>query len=122
MDSRATQKTKGRISRTPESILGIIGAVIGLIVAAFLVLASDWQSAFGGTGEVSRFYGWVTVLFAAVGAVAAFFINSRTKLAGALLLISGVGGFLMLQSLYIVPGILCVIAGAMCLLRSRQTI
>lgn len=112
--------TQPAANRTPELVLGIIGGVLGLIVGVFTVLLGGLQASFGGGGEVTQFYAWATLLFATIGVIAVFFVASRTKLAGLLLIISGVGGLLLLQTIYVVPGVLLIVAGIMCLARGRQ--
>jgi hypothetical protein len=90
-----------------------------LIVGVFIVLLGGLQSFFGGGGEVTSFYAWSTLLLAAVGMIAVFYIASRPKLAGILLIVSGVGGILLLQVIYVAPGVLLTVAGVMCLTKGR---
>ncbi|EFR91539.1 conserved hypothetical protein, partial [Listeria innocua FSL S4-378] len=53
--------------------------------------------------------------------VFAVLIKRNAKVFGILTLVAGVGGFFLVSLLWIVPGVLAVIAGIMCLARKVQT-
>ncbi|EHC6545827.1 DUF4064 domain-containing protein, partial [Listeria monocytogenes] len=52
----------------------------------------------------------------------AVLIKRNAKVFGILTLVAGIGGFFLVNLLWIVPGVLAVIAGIMCLARKVQTI
>ena len=75
----------------------------------------------GQTGGFSNpWLGYAAILFSALAIVAIFFIKTKPKLAGLMLIISAVVNLLISISIgYIFSFILLVVAGVMCLLNKK---
>ncbi len=108
------------VSRVGEMVLAIVGGIFGIIGGIIALAVGGVQSATHTSGTNVAVNGGVAIAFSALALVAAFFVVSRSKLAGWLLLISAVGGLIAISAFYILPFILLLIAGLMCLLRGRK--
>lgn len=98
-----------KVNRIGEIILAILGGVFGLLGA---VLAIGF-GAFADT--ISN--GVAALLCSVMGIVAIFFLSSKPKVAAWLLLCGGVGVLISVSLSGVLPSILMIIAGVMCLVR-----
>ncbi|AHI55251.1 DUF4064 domain-containing protein [Listeria ivanovii] len=123
--------------RKPEFILTLIAGITGVIAGITGIIGGGIMSALLDSPEVvseagiygseaeklANASGMVVVLavFALVIGIAlfvfAFLIKKNVKVFGILTLVLGVAGFFLIQFLWVVPGILAIIAGIMCLAR-----
>ncbi|WP_167630651.1 DUF4064 domain-containing protein [Listeria valentina] len=123
--------------RKAEFVLTLIAGITGIIAGLFGILGGGILGAASQSSEfaTSTAYntsdmeilaatsGMVVILaiFALVAGILllifSFFIKKNAKLWGILTLILGVIGFFLVGFLWIVPGVLAVIAGIMCLAR-----
>lgn len=108
-----------KVSRVGEMVLAITGGIFGIIFGIVALGVGGLQSAVHSGGTNVAINGGVSILFSALALVAAFFVSSKSKLAGWLLIISAVGGVISISAFYILPFILLLIAGLMCLFRGR---
>ncbi len=110
-----------KVGRAGEITLAILGGVFGIIGGLFAVGVGGLQQTGSGATQMNvGGLGWSAIAFSALAIVAAFFVRSRSKLAGWLLIISAVGGLISISFFYILPFILLLIAGLMSLLRGRK--
>lgn len=109
-----------KVGRGGEVTLAILGGVFGIIGGLIAVAVGGAQGAVGDTSMNVGGLGWGAVGFSALAIVASFFAGSRSKLAGWMLVVSAVGGLICISFFYILPFILLLIAGLMCLLRGRK--
>jgi uncharacterized membrane protein YbhN (UPF0104 family) len=112
-----------KVGRGGEITLAIIGGVFGLggAVFAMMVGAVDESVNAEVTTSSASIAGWAALGFSALALISTFFVKSKTKLAGWLLLIAAVGGLISISLFYVLPFILLLIAGLMCLLRGRKS-
>ncbi|PZF91366.1 hypothetical protein C1903_00500 [Listeria ivanovii] len=118
--------------RKPEFILTLIAGITGVIAGITGIMSALLDSPevvseagiYGSEAEkLANASGMVVVLavFALVIGIAlfvfAFLIKKNVKVFGILTLVLGVAGFFLIQFLWVVPGILAIIAGIMCLAR-----
>lgn len=110
------------LNRTAELVLGLIGAIIGVLAGLFVVFVGGVATVLNvAEGSIVSGVAWLSVLFSVVGIVSAVMVKSKTKLAGVLMLIAAIGGFLCLGLFYVLPGVLLLIAGIMGLARKGNS-
>ena len=109
-----------KVGRVGEMVLAIIGGVFGIIAGVFGLFVGGIQSAVHSGGSNVAINGGFAIGFSALAIVAAFFVWSKSKLAGWMLVVSAIGGLISVSAYYILPFILLIIAGLMCLLRGRK--
>lgn len=127
--------------RKSEFVLTLIAGITGIIAGITGIAGGGLLAAFSGSEELSNAAslttadsealaaaGGLTVVFSVIALVIgialiifAVLIKRNAKLFGILTLVAGVGGFLLVGLLWIVPGILAIIAGIMCLARKVPT-
>lgn len=102
--------------RTTEFVLGILGGIFGLLGALAGLFIGSVGGALGAAGAstVTGLAAGAAIL-AIIGIVGAALVKSRTKLAGALMLISAIGGFIAIFLFYLIGAVLLFIAGVMAL-------
>lgn len=123
--------------RKTEFVLTLIAGITGIIAGLFGILGGGLIGAVSQSSEIANNAAVDTsdmeILAATSGMVVimallalvvgilllifSFFIKKNAKLWGILTLILGVVGFFLIGFLWIVPGVLAVIAGIMCLAR-----
>jgi hypothetical protein len=116
----STDVPRQSVSRVGEMVLTIIGGIFGIIGGTIALAVGGVQSAVHSGGTNVAINGGVAIGFSALALVAAFFVSSKSKLAGWLLLASAIAGLIAISFFYILPFILLLIAGLMCLLRGRK--
>lgn len=110
--------------RVAALTLGMIGAVLGLIAALLALSVGGIGNAVGseGSGTVVTL-GWAALAFCFLGFVGSGLALSKPKLAGVLLLITGIGFFISISFFAVVSGPLFLIASLFAFLgRKRQVI
>jgi hypothetical protein len=94
--------------------MGIIGGVFGIIAGILAMSIGGVGSAFGADGANAVVgLGFAAMLFSILGIIAGAIAKSRPKLAGSLLLVSGIAGFICISLFFIISGILFIVAGLM---------
>lgn len=112
--------------RRAEFVLGIIAGIIGILSGIFEGLIGGMLGVMSVTpmmGIANYFLeksGTILVILSVLGIVGAILANSNNVLAGIFMLIAAVGGFLIAMFVYMLPAVLFVIAGLMCLLRTPK--
>lgn len=92
--------------------MGIIGGVFGIIAAIIAMMVGGVGAAFGASGAHSIVgLGFGAMLFSILGIIGGAIAKAKTKLAGWLLLISGIAGFICISAFFIISGILFIVAG-----------
>ena len=116
------------VSRTTEFVLGLLGGIFGIIGALFAMFVggaaknfeeSGYEIGTNVSGDTIIGLGWAAVVISIVAIVAASMVKTRTKLAGWLMVICAVAGFIAIGGAYILAGPLLMIGGLMALLRGR---
>lgn len=98
--------------RSAARILGIVGGILGLLAAFGVLFFGGLGQAFGALGAgIVVDLGWLALIASIVGIVGGVLAISKPALAGALMLVGGVLGFIAI-TLFWVPSGLLLIAGA----------
>lgn len=105
--------------RTTEFILGLLGGIFGFGGAVFALMFGAVDEAVSGNSEVSGL-GWAAMLFSALAIIGAVMVRSKPKVGGALMLVSGIGGFISIFVFYTLSALLLVIAGLMGLFKKDK--
>ncbi|MBC1339435.1 DUF4064 domain-containing protein [Listeria innocua] len=131
MNPRKTEFILALIAGITGVIAGITGIASGGILAAFSgseelsnaasMTAADSEALVAAGGFAIIFSIIVLVLGIAL-IVFAVLIKRNAKLFGILTLVAGAVGFFLAGLLWIVPGVLAIIAGLMCLARKVETV
>ena len=94
--------------------MGIIGGVFGILASILAMTVGGIGSAFDAEGSDQVIgLGFAAMLFSILGIIGGSISKSKKKLAGYLLLISGVAGFICISLFYIISGILFIVSGLM---------
>lgn len=104
------------MKRTPEFVLGLIGSIWAMLIAIGTTFISGFApvtNSLAGTAMITNIVGTIGAI---VALIFACLVNSKTKASGITMTICGVIVFLT-NFLQIIPAILLVIAGIMCLAR-----
>lgn len=126
--------------RKSEFVLTLIAGITGIIAGITGIAGGGLLAALSGSEELSNATamtaadsealaaGGLTVIFSIIALVLgialivfAVLIKRNAKVFGILTLVAGVVGFFLVGLLWIVPGVLAVIAGIMCLARKVPT-
>lgn len=92
--------------------MGIIGGVFGIIASILAMTVGGIGSAFGADGaDTVVGLGFAALLFSILGIIAGSIAKTKTKLAGYLLLLSGIAGFICISLFWIISGILFIVSG-----------
>lgn len=109
-------------------ILGIIGGIFGIFVGIFAVIVGGLGSLFGASNTHIASSGAFTVLYLGLGAVVlgvlgivgGAIVNKNKKLAGSLMLATGLSGFITTSTFWIIPGFLLMIGGILAFLTKDE--
>src|SRR5579883_789021 len=103
-------------------VLGVAGGIIGLLSAvdAFIAVGSDPAYSY------RLWAGWAALLLALVATVAAFFLLTRPTIAGIIMLICGIAGFVCMSLFYIntfygLAVLLWIVGAAVAFISARTT-
>lgn len=109
------------IARTAELVLGILGGIFGLGGAIIALSIGGIGGALGaeGAGLISGL-GWLAIVASVIGIVGAALVNSKTRLAGGLMLLAAVLGLIAISFFYLIATILLGIAGILALVRKEK--
>jgi len=109
-----------KVTRPTATILAVLGSIFGLEIALFLLLFGSLGPVFGEEVSLAVGLGRTTFYLAIIGIIGAVIVNQNPKVAGILMLLSGIGGFIAVSLAYIIAGPLLIIAGILALLRKPQ--
>ncbi|EBF5152436.1 DUF4064 domain-containing protein [Listeria monocytogenes] len=131
MNPRKTEFILALIAGITGVIAGITGIASGAIVAASSESGelANAASLINTDSEALAAAGGLTVIFSIIALVLgialivfAVLIKRNAKLFGILTLVAGAVGFFLAGLLWIVPGVLAIIAGIMCLARKVEAL
>jgi len=107
--------------RISALILGLIGGIGGFIAAIVVLSGGGIGSVFGAEGaETLIGQGWAAILISLIGIIGGALALSKPTVAGILLLISGIGGFIAIGLFYLFGGPLLIIGGIFALVARRS--
>ncbi len=122
-------------------ILGIIGGIIGIVIAIMAIGAGavidlatqavtadgeiprelqDMTASVASVGRLALGGGIGILIASIIGLIGAAMVNKNQKISGILMLIGGIVGFVLLSMGFIVPGILLIIGGALALTAKEE--
>jgi len=103
-------------------ILGILGGIAGIVGSILVLVVGGIWSAFGGEGAGTvTTLGWVSLPVSLVGIVGGALALAKPKIAGIMMLLMGIGGFIAISLGYVVAGPLLITGGILALVGSRKT-
>lgn len=106
------------MKRTTEFVLGLVGSIIATVINAFFVIVVGFMPVTWDVGEAWGTFGLHQLL--ALPQLFSCLVNKKTKLSGIMIImLSILIGFFNIWSL--IPSILLLIAGIMCLVRKPPT-
>ena len=106
------------ITRTTATILAVIGSIFGLEAALFLLLFGNLGTVFGvKEASLAVGLGRTTIYLAIIGIIGGVIVNQNPKVAGILMILSGIGGFMAVSLAYVIAGPLLIVAGILALLK-----
>jgi len=110
-----------KISRTAETILGVLGGIAGLIGSIFALLVGGLGTVFRAEGASAIVnLGWIAIFLSILGIVGGAITSRNADAAGVCMLLSGIGGFLAISMAYIIAGPLLIIGGILALARKSK--
>lgn len=116
------------MNRTSEFVLGLIGGILGACLAILMIFGAyisstlvDFEQFSAINSNIILIEGILLLLLS--GASILYSMPSRIQknhvLSGVIHLITGILGFCLTFILWLLPGILLIISGALCLRKSR---
>lgn len=109
------------MSRRAEMILGIIGGIFGIFMGIFAVMVGGIGSVFGASGASTvSSLGFGAVILSVLGIVGGAIVNKNKKMAGGLMLATGLLGFIAISMFWIIPGLLLIIGGILTFLTKDE--
>lgn len=100
------------MSRRAEMILGVIGGIFGILFGIFAITVAGIGSIFGASDASLVFnLGFAAVLLGILGIVGGAVTNKNKKMAGGLMLATGLLGFIAISMFWTIPGLLLLIGG-----------
>jgi hypothetical protein len=106
------------VERATEFILGLIGGILGIFVAPGLFFLGGIVAYLGG-GAFLIIAAIGDVVLSIIGLIGVAFVRSHTKLAGLMMLISGIFGLMFALGLW-VGALLFTVAGAIAIIRKEE--
>lgn len=101
-----------KINRTAEFSLGLVGGIVGAVVAVLAILMGGAEATVNEIENSSIVaFGWAAVFLSFVGIGGSIIVRNKPKLGGMLMLIAAIGGFFCIYMFYVMPGVLLAIAG-----------
>jgi len=108
------------MARTGAMVLGIIGGIFGILVGIFVVLVGGVGGALGVAGAKTVVgQGLGAIILAIIGLIGGAIVKGKPKLAGWMMILSGVLGFIAVSVFWFISGILLIVGGILAL-RSRD--
>ncbi len=108
------------MSRKTEFTWGLIGGIIGVIVAFIALAIGGVAGAFNAEGaSMVVSLGWFALLFAIIGIVGGALVKNHTKVGGWLMIVGAIGGIISISIFYILPCVLLIIGGLMALIKKK---
>ncbi len=104
------------MKRTAEFVLGLIGSIWAILIAIGTIFISGFApvtNELAGTAMITNSIGLISAICAVISAC---LVNSKTKVSGIIMTVCGIVVFLT-NFIQIIPAILLIIAGVMCLTR-----
>jgi hypothetical protein len=93
--------------RTGESILGVVGGILGIFVGIFIYYLGTF-----GLGDIpAESAGMLLILLGILSFVGGAVVGRYRSTGGAFMIIAGILGFFVLFALWIIPGIIMIIGG-----------
>lgn len=107
-----------RISRLPETILGVLGGIFG-IMPSISIMFMGGLTGFVGINDLTNIAdrGFIALVLSVFGLVGGAIASRKSNLAGILMIACGVGGLITIQLGYILAGALLVIGGFLSMMK-----
>jgi hypothetical protein len=114
IDEKKTKERSGL--KISALILGILGGLGGLAGAIFVLVFGGIGIVLGGEGAKTIVgLGWAAIPISFIGIIGAAMATTKAKIAGTLMLLSGIGGFIAISAGYLIGGPFLIIGGILAL-------
>lgn len=104
------------IKRNVEFIFSLIASILGFGSGVFVLAFGGLASIFGAS-EGIMVLGISGIIFSIIGFVSCAIVKDQAKLAGAMMLVAGLGGAIVNGGFYLLPAIMFLIAGIIALVK-----
>lgn len=112
------------MDRTPEIKSGILGGLLGIWCSVFALFIAPIDESFNGIdvliGLAYSDFGFAAFAFSGLGLFGVLFVNTKNKLGGWLMVISGTAILVSIGLFGFVPGLFLISAGVMSIIRKKQ--
>ncbi|WP_079478839.1 hypothetical protein [Halobacillus salinus] len=108
------------MSRTTEMVLGILGGLFGFGAASFALFIGAVDESLNGATEISAL-GKTAFFFSIIAIAGGILVQFKPKLAGWLMLVSGVGLVIAISLFGVLPALFLIAAGLMGIVRKEAT-
>jgi hypothetical protein len=102
-------------TRTGESILGVVGGIIGILAGAL----AFYMATLGPNGMIAESLGVIAAFMGILGFIGGVIVGSFKYPGGVLMLIAGIAGFFAISLIWLVPGTLLIIGGILTFKKPR---
>ncbi|WP_411552178.1 DUF4064 domain-containing protein [Paenibacillus lautus] len=101
--------------------MGLIAGIFGIIASIIALFIGGVDAAFSDSGS-SSITGLAisAMLFSILGIIGAAMAKAKPKVAGVIMLVSGIAGFISISMFYILSGVLFIIGGFMGILSKKN--
>ena len=103
--------------RTGESILGIVGGLLGIFVGIFIY----YLGTFGIANMSAEAAGALLILFGILGFIGGAAVGRFKNIGAALMFLGGVLGFFVIFAFWIIPGIVMIVGFILTYKRPKVT-
>jgi len=104
------------MNRTAEIILGVVGGIFGILSGIFALIVGGLGSAFDvSDADLIIYLGFGAILLGVLGIIGGAIVNKNNKMAGGLMLASGILGFIAVSAFWTIAGILLIVGGILAL-------
>ncbi|QCT02744.1 hypothetical protein E6C60_2029 [Paenibacillus algicola] len=101
--------------------MGLVAGIFGVIASIIALTVGGIDAAFSNDGTSSILgLGLTAMIFSILGIIGAAMSKPKPKVAGVLMVISGIAGFISISFFYILSAILFIIGGFMGILGKRE--
>ncbi|GAK40790.1 DUF4064 domain-containing protein [Paenibacillus urinalis] len=103
--------------------MGLIAGIFGIIASIVALMIGGVDAAFSDSGT-SSITGLAisAMIFSILGIIGSAMAKSKPKIAGIIMLVSGIAGFISISMFFILSGVLFVVAGFMGILSKKKSV
>lgn len=99
------------MKKLTEFELGIIGSVFGLVGSILTLTDNGFSEVVSNNANEVQQLGWTAIICSIVGIIGALITKYNPQIGGLILLVASAGGIMSIFVIYIMPGLLMIVAG-----------